>query len=375
MKINRHYLILLSAVLLLGSCSHDNAYMEDSLNVKEHLLTAETTDEAEVELPDLSFDHDFTLHDDFAYFDDLERVVEPSECGPTAFDAAVSETINENLDIYGLLYYDTYATINFYMSLVDTSEQFFGAEGEYTQLMNKRVRNLEKFWNMSGEIDVKGQHNSNFENIELMRETLPYITVPGTDIEAFIQDILLINELSTFLIENPFVSFDGFAIQIDNFFGKGQDNIIVISDGIVGVMTKTGIDAGIIWTGILAHEWSHQIQFKNNWTYPIDPTNIAEATRATELEADFTAAYYMTHKRGATYNWKRVEGFFELFFNIGDCSFDSDGHHGTPLQRMEAARKGFELVQSEKKNGHISSTQQVHDAFLDEYDAIIAPEL
>ena len=76
------------------------------------------------------------------------------------------------------------------------------------------------------------------------------------------------------------------------------------------------------------------------------------------------AAYYMTHKRGATYNWKRVEQFFTLFFQIGDCGFDSDGHHGTPLQRMAAAQLGYETANQTQKQGHIMSPQELHEIFV-----------
>ena len=91
----------------------------------------------------------------------------------------------------------------------------------------------------------------------------------------------------------------------------------------------------------------------------------------TELEADFLTGYYLTHKRGATYNWKRVEDVLEGFFNIGDCQFTSDGHHGTPLQRMEAARQGYELAANTKKKGKIMTQTEVHQAFLSVLDAIV----
>jgi hypothetical protein len=72
----------------------------------------------------------------------------------------------------------------------------------------------------------------------------------------------------------------------------------------------------------------------------------------------------MTHKRGATYNWKRVEQFYELFFQIGDCGFANPGHHGTPLQRLEATKAGFELANNAQKKGKILSQEEAHQAFL-----------
>ncbi|WP_417444375.1 hypothetical protein [Joostella sp.] len=363
----KQFFLGIGALLALNSCSKENASTEADLNAV--YVTSTVND-----YPNLSQGTTIALDlsiNDFSYYDDLANAVEPSECQTTAFDDAVNETIAENIDQLGASFYSIYSDINFYMSLVDTSPQYFGANGEYTNLMKKRVRDNEKFWDMKGEISVKGQHNASFENEDLLRETLPFLYGPAANIDGLIADIRSINEESTFLIENPFVSFDGFAINIDNFFGKGQGDIIVISDGIVSVMAQTGIDADIVWTGILAHEWGHQIQFDNNWTYPVEEGNIPESTRSTELEADFFAAYYMTHKRGATYNWKRVEGFFELFFNIGDCGFDADGHHGTPAQRMDAAQRGYDLAQGAQKKGHILTPQEVHEAFISELPSIV----
>ena len=97
----------------------------------------------------------------------------------------------------------------------------------------------------------------------------------------------------------------------------------------------------------------------------------AEAHRLSELEADFFTGYYLTHKRGGTYNWKRVAEFFELFYNIGDCSFESSGHHGTPNQRLAAARLGSILAEETFPKGHILEPEQVHELFLLAYEDII----
>lgn len=81
-------------------------------------------------------------------------------------------------------------------------------------------------------------------------------------------------------------------------------------------ISEAGVDLDITYAEILAHEWAHQVQFANftSWYPEGADTDPAAATRHSELEADFISGYYMTHKRGATYNWKRVEQFFNLFF-------------------------------------------------------------
>ncbi|MGB7786539.1 MAG: hypothetical protein WBL27_10595, partial [Salinimicrobium sp.] len=105
---------------------------------------------------------------------------------------------------------------------------------------------------------------------------------------------------------------------------------------------------------------SHQIQL--NYFEGYGPFQYRE-TRAVELEADFMSGYYMTHKRGATYNWKRVEQFFHLFYQAGDCAFEDPLHHGTPQERIAATRAGYELAASAQKKGKILSIEEMHDYF------------
>jgi hypothetical protein len=85
---------------------------------------------------------------------------------------------------------------------------------------------------------------------------------------------------------------------------------------------------------------------------------ILVATRRTELMADAYATHYLSHARGASMQWKRVRQFLQVFFNIGDCSFDSFNHHGTPTQRMAAAEWAYQLADNAQKQGHILTAQK-----------------
>jgi hypothetical protein len=99
-----------------------------------------------------------------------------------------------------------------------------------------------------------------------------------------------------------------------------------------------------------------------------------EVTRFDELNADFMAAYFMTHKHGASANKFRVQEFLNAFFQIGDCAFTNAGHHGTPNQRMKAAQLGFDLADQAQKQGQIMTADQAYAVFLANYAAIIAPD-
>lgn len=307
----------------------------------------------------------------------FRNAVTPSECGPTELAQVQSKYINAIIeDPLALAYNRLYSNLNLYFSyFLDDSEQYFGENGDYTQLMQKRQRELAEFWSMPVTIKVQGQHTANLDNRDNVAAVFynfyGYRTedgelIPLTIDQAYQQAdlIMSLNEASPNLPENPYFATDGFA---------SSNRTIVIGDGLPSWLAETGIDEGIVWTGILAHEWAHEIQFLNNseW-YPAGAAdNAPEATRYTELEADFFASYFMTHKRGATYNWKRVIDFYDLFFQIGDCSFTNQGHHGTPLQRMAAARAGYELASEMQKQGHILTMDEVHNAYLAAFDHIV----
>ncbi|MDT0642948.1 hypothetical protein RM553_08905 [Zunongwangia sp. F363] len=306
----------------------------------------------------------------------FRNAVAPSECSTTELTIVQNKYITDIInDPVALANNGIYSDLNYYYSyyLAD-GDQYFGAEGDYTKLMIKRQRELVKFWDMPVEIRVNGQHTATLNDRDKIAEVFENfygfrvngVFVPLTTEQAYAQaDIILeLNESSPNLPENPYFATDGFA---------STNRTIVIGDGLPTWLSETGIDEGIVWTGILAHEWAHEIQFLNyaDW-YPYGAAQDPAAdTRYTELEADFMAAYYMTHKRGATYNWKRVEEFFDLYFQIGDCGFSSSGHHGTPLQRLEAARQGYELAHNAHKQGHILTQQEVHEAFVSVIGSIV----
>jgi hypothetical protein len=90
--------------------------------------------------------------------------------------------------------------------------------------------------------------------------------------------------------------------------------------------------------------------------------------------ADAMAGYYLTHRRGATMNQKRVEQFLGVFFQVGDCFFDNAGHHGTPNQRMAATHFGFAVADQEQRQGQILTADEFHDLFVAAYPDLIAPD-
>lgn len=298
MKLNKLKagLYILAVVTFTISCETENlnemAPETQQVNQSELLTNKASLSQSKTSLPQI----DENLGDLFIG----KNAVEPSECGTTDFVSVQRELIaplgKDLIAIFGSVeaannVLSNYIYFNQVHSIFDTSAQYFGVNGEFTDFMNKRKLELEKFWSMPNIITLNGQHSATLNNKAELMKVLPLFYGPNA--AAVADELLYINTLSPHIPESPFFAADGFATK---FRGR---NLIVIGDGIVTMLSETGIEEGIVWTGILAHEWAHQIQFQNFSTwYPEGAAdNLPEATRYTELEADFLAAYYMTHKK------------------------------------------------------------------------------
>ena len=293
-----------------------------------------------------------------------QNAVTPTECGPTPFNTAIVPYVMEfdslEWEWYGLL-----STINQLHTFIDDSPQYFGADGALTSFAAQNKRSLERFFGMPNEITLRGQHTSTLQNRDAIAAVYMQFAGASPAVAYANADFLIANviEPSVAFDTTPLLSFDGFATF---------SNLIVIGDGIVQVLSDAGVEDKIVFAGILAHEWGHQVQFNNYEQWYGEWVSTPEATRLTELEADFFTGYYLTHKRGGTYNWKRAEQFFDLFYNIGDCGFESNGHHGTPLQRKAASYAGYRLAQETFPKGHILSADELHAIFMASLDDILA---
>lgn len=385
MKSITKFLLLtcMTFVLIFSSCSSDQTDLNEEFKADE--TSAKPLHKSaftKLDNPDrILWKRSGLVVDDFSIGTSILDAVEPSECGPTPFREVLTKyddllwydflsVYDGNIDAYYMVLGD-YFVINQIAALdLGVNAEYFGDHGQYTSVVNKNTRNLESFWNMYDLVQVRGQHSSTLENLDVIRFVYEnYSSASPEEIDYLVAIAEQYNNAGEQIPENPFYASDGFATT--DAQGNGY---IVIGDGLVKMLAEVGIDPKVVWSSILAHEWGHQIQFLNDglFVYPVPPfINTPESTRMTELEADFYTGYYLTHKRGGTYNWKRVEAFLTAFFEIGDCSFASSGHHGTPIQRMQAAYQGYMLSRSEMKKGIISSPEDVHEAFVEKYEYIL----
>ncbi|GAA0881284.1 hypothetical protein GCM10009119_42540 [Algoriphagus jejuensis] len=304
--------------------------------------------------------------------------VEPTECGTTNLDYWLDEQLADwdgsvfNFAIFsGMLDFPTYDALLFENS---SQGQYFGKNGEYSQRMAKTFKDLKRFWNIQSDKMVLAAMHGNMlqDRDKLIRiDQILY----GDDLATaeFWADLILEYMAAYPQYQNgehPIFTLNAFA-QSSFFFppvGIIPDKI-VMGDGILEAYKGLGFD-DVAPQAILAHEFGHQIQFQLDL---FDPISSPEGTRRTELMADAYSAYYLSHARGATMQWKRVKLFLEVFFNIGDCGFTSNGHHGTPLQRMAAAEWGYNVANKAKKQGHILSPLEFAAMFDTKLPELVAP--
>jgi predicted metalloprotease len=122
---------------------------------------------------------------------------------------------------------------------------------------------------------------------------------------------------------------------------------------------------------IVAHEYGHHLQYSLT-NGPVVDERTPERTRYLEMEADALAAYYMHHPRGASrQNWKIMQAI-EAAAAGGDCRFTSNGHHGTPAQRLDSAEFAIQVIDGSKGKGHKSSVAEFRDLFHTVFDHLVA---
>ncbi len=246
-----------------------------------------------------------------------------------------------------------------------SQNQYYGVNGEYTQQVTKAFKDLQRFWNIqSDNIVLAAMHGSMLQDRDRIIRT--YVAVYGLDqATAGILADIVIQVVNTYPNQlrggnHPIFTFNAFAL--DGFYYPPVGNIpdkIIMGDGIMEAYSAIGF-GDIAPQAILAHEFGHHIQYQLDLFADV---RTPEATRRTELMADAYSAYYLSHARGAAMQWKRVQQFLQVFFNIGDCSFTSTNHHGTPTQRMAAAEWGYNLANDAQKQGHIMTSQEFAKLF------------
>lgn len=294
-----------------------------------------------------------------SYFTSPDKAADPSTCNASALNKVVDGYFKD-FSFWDYVLFPDYVWINQLSATTDRSTQYFGRKGQYTHLVTKYQRNLQSFWGLKSQIRVNGEHSETLGNRDKIAQVFIQFSGAATSDAYYVADqIIAMNKDSKVFPQSPLLSFDGFATTTP---------LIVLGDGLIEAVTATGVTDDIVVAGLLSHEWGHEVQFENSkkwFGFNADDRPFTPAfNRQMELEADFFSSYYLTHKRGGTYNWKKVAQFNELFYNIGDCDFTSADHHGTPDQRRRSANLGYTTASTTQPQGHILSADQLHAIFM-----------
>jgi hypothetical protein len=246
----------------------------------------------------------------------------------------------------------------------NSSNQYFGKNGEYSKTLTKTFKDLKRFWNIeTGKIEMVAAHGSMLNDRDKVIKTFTIAYGFDQEVAEWLADgvTLLIQVIPQLRHgDHPLFTFNAYSESAVDIPGVGIiPPKIIIGDGIMDGYAAIGFK-DVAPQAILAHEFGHQIQFQlgvftDHYTM--------EEIRRTELMADAYAAYYLSNARGASMQWKRVKQFLQVFFNIGDCQTTIPGHHGTPNQRMAAAEWAYNLANDAHKQGHILSSEKFTSLF------------
>ncbi|WP_157545329.1 hypothetical protein [Microtetraspora fusca] len=256
--------------------------------------------------------------------------------------------------------------------------QTYGENGEYTTTVTHELRDLKKFWDIKSD-DIRGvaMHGDVLKDADRTARVLEVLwglpAGEGKDLADLLIEVLAADPVLN--ADNPIFTFNAFAFTAEGDpdpIVQGIPDKIIMGDGIMKGMAGIGLDDEVAAKSILSHEFGHHVQYEDNLFD--SPLTGPEATRRTELMADAFAGYFLTHKRGGTLNAKRLLPAVQSFFEVGDCSFSSDGHHGTPNQRLTSSSWAVGLAQGEQKKGHIMPSMTFANLFDAQLPIIVKPD-
>lgn len=309
--------------------------------------------------------------------DDLSAAVIPTACNPSTpvRDWAVAQradwTAADQLFADAVQWYKP--LLNDAVLWSQDAGSTFGLNGEFSTELTNTFRDLRRFWDIDGSgirmVPMKGTMLTDQARMYRLFH-VAYGLNDATSTEYANEVVTTLNQEKFDYGHHPYFSFNAFAFAGAVIPGFDIPKMIVMGDGILEAFKAIGY-SDVTAQAILAHEYGHHVQFQRN----LFQTTLTgpEATRRTELMADSYAAYFLTHARGDALQYKRIQQFNQVFFQLGDCGFTNGGHHGTHTQRLRAADWGYSVASSAANQGHILPTLTFAGLFETQLPALVAP--
>jgi hypothetical protein len=291
------------------------------------------------------------ITDDSQVGDVINAVIDPTahQCADTPVTTYVQGLTagldqNDLLNLAVILIYDPldYDALFF---PEPPAQRHFGLDGEYTNRLQRQFTRLKGFWDIDGKgIELVPVHGRTLLDTTRTARALK-AELPGL---ADDQVAGLADAFREIADQDKFDHGDFPLFTFNAFAASGKDeqvpgggavsDKILVGDGVLEGMADLGLD-DIAPEAILSHEYGHHLQFQQGLDTLTTLTG-PEASRRLELMADTFGSYSLTHVLGAHVGIKRVKEFVQMFFDLGDCQFADNGHHGTPDQRRKAAEFG-----------------------------------
>ena len=313
--------------------------------------------------------------------DALERAIDPSQyqCAPTRLDAYVGDLLAgvdpSSLFVLSMLGAFDFPTYDAVLSGTSGDPRYALDKAHRSQLTTS-FRAAQGFWDTDGsDIALLGMHGDVMRDPARLTPLIGFLYgVPEPDAAELAALVVAVVTGDPGLSggDSPLFTLNAFA-----FSGKGDPVLSSLSDKLVfgdGMLDALGaVGVGDIGPrAILGHEYGHHVQYDRDLFD--SPLTGAEATRRTELMADAFGTYFVTHKRGLALNTARVLEAEQSFYQVGDCSFASAGHHGTPNQRLRASAWGASVADEAQKQGHVLPSLTLHAQFEAKLPALVAPD-
>lgn len=287
----------------------------------------------------------------------VARAIDPSqyECQPTAFSDYVDSLLADvdlgtllTLLILGVLDYPTYDALLFG---TPDNKQDYGLPRDYTVPVTQAVTKSQKFWDVDlSDVQTMAMQNDMLADHARMARVIGVLFPADTPEDSARTATILMDMIETAPGldggRNPIFTLNAFAFTAEGETSpvfQGLPDKVVFGEGMASALDVLGVGA----TGakaVIGHEMAHHVQYEQG--YFDSPLTGPEATRRTELMADTFGTYFVAHKRGLNLAGSRLDQAEQTFYEVGDCSFTSNGHHGTPNQRRKASVWGGELART-----------------------------
>jgi hypothetical protein len=250
--------------------------------------------------------------------------------------------------------------------------------GVQSTQLHHTFRDVKTFWDIeSSDIQLHAMHGDMLLDTDrVARLLVVFYGLTEADADAFAAAVAdMIASVPEFDGgNNPIFTLNAFA-----FTGEGEPDPVlaavpdklIFGDGIMDALSFMGI-ADVGPRVVMSHEFGHHIQFEDDLFD--SPLTGPEATRRTELMADAFGTYFGVHARGLALNTKRVLDTEKTFFAVGDCAFDTPGHHGTPNQRMRSATWAADLANAARPQGRILPSLTFAELFEAKLPELVAPD-